>query len=122
MNVSNMTKTIEAELTKYSEEYANKVKNYTEEIAKECADELKRTSPRSKLSKKKYADGWIYEKAYENSCGSRYRIRNKNKPQLTHLLEYGHAKVNGGRVDAQPHIKSAEEKAKSKLIKLIKEN
>ena len=123
MNVDNLSKAIQIELEKYSQEFTEKIKKDTENIAEECVDELKKTSPSSNLSgSKKYAKGWKYKKVFENECGIRFRVLNKNKPQLTHLLEFGHAKVNGGRVEAKPHIKKAEEKAKEKLINLIKEN
>ena len=86
-----------------------------------CVEELKRTSPDSgKVGKKKYAKGWTCTKAYESNFGIRFRVRNKNKPQITHLLEYGHAKVSGGKVEPRPHIKKAEENAKENLLKAIK--
>ena len=123
MNVDNLARAIEIELEKYSQDVADKVKEYTEEVAKECVQELKLTSPVSwKTGGKHYALGWTYKKEFEDKSGVRYRIRNKTKPQLTHLLEYGYAKTNGGRVEAIPHIKKAEENAKEKLIKMIKGN
>ena len=121
MEIKDLSKAITKELENYSQEFADKVKKDTEEVAKECVEELKRTSPDSgKAGKKKYAKGWTCTKAYESNFGVRFRVRNKNKPQITHLLEYGHAKISGGKVEPRPHIKQAEENAKEKLLKAIK--
>lgn len=48
-------------------------------------------------------------------------IYNEKYYRLTHLLEKGHAKVNGGRTKAFPHIAPIEEKAEEDLFRRIKE-
>ena len=55
-----------------------------------------------------YSKGWAYKKQKSNQ-GMDVMIYNRTDWQLTHLLEYGHAKRGGGRVRAIPHIKPVEE-------------
>lgn len=63
----------------------------------------------------KYAKSWIAKKTKETSTTLEYMVHSKDRYQLAHLLEYGHAKRNGGRTQAQPHIAPAEEAAVKQL-------
>lgn len=93
-------------LSEYKEEVLEGMANVREEVAKETVKELKSTSPKKKgVGGGKYAKGWKV-----SNVRGKIVIHNK-KYQLTHLLEYGHAKVNGGRVAPRVHIRPAEEKA-----------
>ena len=87
----------------YTEDVSEAIDQAARDTAKALAKDLRETSPKDTGE---YAKGWAYRK---ESPGS-YRVHNKTKPQLTHLLEHGHAKRGGGRVEGRPHIKPAEDR------------
>lgn len=105
------------ELKAYSNEVAEGIKKAVNDVAKETVRTLKTTSPRDTG---KYARGWTFKVEFESPEDIRVRISNRTKWQLTHLLENGHAKVNGGRVDGKPHIRPAEQAAADKLVGAVK--
>ena len=114
------------EVIKLMEEYASEVaadvKAEAKAVAKEAVKELKQTSPEGPGSKKgHYKDGWASKVESENAVSVGIRIYNRKKPGLTHLLEKGHAKRGGGRVEGQPHISTAEENAIENYEKRLKE-
>ena len=84
---------------------------------KEAVKDLKANSP--KLTGK-YAKSWTVKKVSESSHGLDVVVHNKKYYRLTHLLEHGHAKRGGGRVDAIVHIKPVEERVTRDLENEIK--
>ena len=103
---------IASEITKALTEYTSEVEEKLDEIKSDVADEtvnmLKVNSPTGRRGK--YAKGWRKKKD-----GTSYVIHNATDAGLTHLTEKGHAKRNGGRTKAQPHISTAEEMAIKKF-------
>lgn len=69
----------------------------------------------------KYAASWTTKKTKENSHSLEMTVHSKDRYQLAHLLEKGHAKRGGGRVVGRPHIAPAEESGAKMLEKLITE-
>lgn len=115
--VDGLAEAIIKELSEYSQEVTDNLKANSKEVAKECSEELKETSPKRY---KKYCKSWKAKVAYEDKSDIRIIVHNKKHYQLTHLLEYGHAKTNGGRVEGIPHIAPAEKHAAEKLMKKVK--
>ena len=56
-----------------------------------------------------YAKSWTVKTERETSNSLELIVHSRNRYQLAHLLEFGHAKRGGGRVSARPHIAAAEE-------------
>ncbi|MEG0854415.1 MAG: HK97 gp10 family phage protein [Angelakisella sp.] len=105
-------------LEEYSDEIAEELKQAAKDCAKQCKNDAQALSP---VSAGKYKKGWRVKTVFENKENIRLEISNKDKPQITHLLEHGHAKRGGGRVEARPHIKTAEQKAIADFEKRVKE-
>lgn len=79
-----------------------------DKVAKETVNELGSISPRKSGH---YAEGWATKEGKTATRSKSAVVWNKKHYRLTHLLEHGHAKVNGGRVAARPHIGAVEQKA-----------
>lgn len=98
-----------AEVNRLLEEHADNVSEVLDEVAVDYAKigvrQLRENSP---ARTGKYKKGWAYSKT-KTRIGTEVTIYQKSKPQLTHLLEFGHAKRNGGRVEGKKHIKPVEE-------------
>lgn len=62
-----------------------------------------------------YNSGWTMKKEKKGKT-TKAIVHNKTKYQLTHLLEKGHAKTNGGRTRAFPHIAPVAEDAEEHLV------
>ena len=111
INIDQLAAEIAKELSKYSQEVVEKVNISSEKVGKAAVKQLKRTSPRRPPPiGGKYAKSWTMKTEKEFGQPHR-RIIHAKAPhyRLTHLLEHGHAKVGGGRVEGKPHIRPAEE-------------
>jgi len=94
-------------LADYSQDVIEKVNVSSEKVGKAAVKKLKETSPKKTG---KYAKSWTM--TTERAVGQPHRrIVHAKTPhyRLTHLLEHGHAKRGGGRVEGKPHIRPAEE-------------
>jgi hypothetical protein len=104
-------------LEEYQEEITEGLKESVRESGEVCLKEVKANSPEQTGE---YAKSWKLKTAFESNVDIRLQIHNKKHYQLTHLLEDGHANVDGGRTEGRPHIGPAAEKAAEKLDKNLK--
>jgi hypothetical protein len=109
VNIDQLAAEIAKGLAEYSQDVVEKVNVSSEKVGKAAVKQLKQTSPKRPGSGK-YAKAWTIKT--EPEVGQPHtRIVHVKAPhyRLAHLLEKGHAKVGGGRVDGIPHIRPAEE-------------
>lgn len=118
INIEALATELATALADYSEDVTEKVMKAIDEESKEAVKELKEGSPKLTGS---YAAGWTSKKSYTGKYSKVNVIHNKTDYQLTHLLEYGHAKRGGGRVAARPHIKRVETQAIENLTRKVED-
>ena len=112
-------KSLQEQLTDILSQYGDELKDEVEEAvkvsAKDATKELMAVSDRLHRSGN-YAKGWTVSKIEKTWKGIEVTIYNKNKPGLAHLLNNGHAKRGGGRVNGDGHIDGVETYAQDKLF------
>lgn len=119
VGVEGLAKAITSAVQAYTEDVATAIKEEIDDTTKSIVTELKEISPKDTGE---YAKGWASTKSTK---GGEYKqtVHNKKKPWLVHILEFGHAKVGGGRVDGRPHLQPTYDKHatafESKVKKII---
>lgn len=92
-------------------EYAELATDVMKDCVKKAGNTVKKeTQGNAPVKSKRYQKSWAVKKQKESSNTLEVVVHSKNRYQLTHLLEKGHAKRGGGRVRAIPHIAPAEDK------------
>lgn len=92
-------------------EYAELATDVMKDCVKKAGNTVKKeTQANAPVKSKRYQKSWAVKKQKESSNALEVVVHSRNRYQLTHLLEKGHAKRGGGRVRAIPHIAQAEEK------------
>ena len=103
-------------LTEYADLADKSMKKAVRKTAKSVKDEISANAPKRTGA---YSKSWTAKKTGENSHSLEMTVHSKNRSQLAHLLEKGHAKRGGGRVSGKPHIAPAEENGVQLLEYLI---
>lgn len=118
VSIGSLSKEVIRELKTYAKVTTGKVKEAVKNAGKTAKEEINMTAPKRTGA---YAKSWAVKTLNETGSRLVLVVHSRNKYQLTHLLEYGHAKRGGGRVEARAHIKLAEEKAVKSFEEKIRE-
>lgn len=116
-SIDDMTKEIMKGLTEYAEFADSEMKKAVRKTANSVRKEISENAPKRTG---KYAKSWTAKKTKENSHTLEMTVHSKDRYQIAHLLENGHAKRGGGRVEGKPHIAPAEKNGEKLLENLIK--
>ena len=101
-------------LTEYSKLATADMKKAVKKAGNDVRKEIQSTAPKETGA---YAKSWAVKTTRESAEKLEVTVHSKNRYQLAHLLEFGHAKRGGGRTKAQPHIAPAEENGINALEK-----
>lgn len=94
------------------------------EVMKECVTEVSQSVKKdiqagAPVKTRKYKKSWAAKKVQENANSLTMSVHSRDRYQIAHLLEHGHAKRGGGRVRAMPHIAPAEQRGAQELAAKI---
>lgn len=106
--IDNLANEIIEGLKEYADLASDDVKKAVRKAGNTVRKEISENAPKDTGA---YAKSWSVKKTKETSNSLEVTVYSKNRYQLAHLLEHGHAKRGGGRVAARPHIVQAEQSA-----------
>ena len=104
-SVGNLAAEVMKQLNDYAELTTEGMKKAVNDAGKTVRKEIQAGAP---VKSGKYKKSWTVKKTDESSTKLEVTVHSRDRYQLAHLLEHGHAKRNGGRTAALQHIAPAE--------------
>lgn len=114
----NLDKAVNDILQDFSTDVSKAAQEAVTEVVSESVKKLKQSGPKKSG---KYAKGWTSKIEKTAATVDAVIYGKSGTYQLAHLLENGHAKRGGGRVDGIVHIKPVEEWAIAEVETRIRE-
>ena len=116
VSIDGLADAVMEELEEYNKLASETMKKAVDKAGKTVKNEIKAGAP---VRTGKYAKSWTTKRTKETSTALEVTVYSPSRYMLAHLLEHGHAKRNGGRVRAIPHIAPAEEAGEEQLTQDI---
>ena len=116
ISIESHSETVMKELNEYADVACDEMKEAVKSASTLVRDQIKATAPKSTGA---YAKSWSTKNTRETSRSLEVAVYSRNRYQLAHLLEHGHAKRGGGRVPGKSHIAPAEQAGIDQLEKDI---
>ena len=89
VKIDSLSSEVMKELEKYADVTKEKVKKAVQNAGKKVRDKINSSAP---SDTGKYAKRWTIKKVRESSSSLELVVHSRDSYQLTHLLEFGHAK------------------------------
>ncbi len=122
IKIDDFSKIISNELTLYSSDVTNKIKEINDEVTKDFVENTQRDAPKGQRKKKKYYKH-ITSKTTKETANTKINAWYVKDPEyrLTHLIKNGHATKNGGRTKGNDFISNNYDKLEKDYTDKVKE-
>ena len=114
--IDRLADTVMNGLQEYADLATDDLKKSIKKAGETARDYIQENAPKKTG---KYAKSWTVKTTKETANSMEVVVHSKKHYPRAHLLEFGHATRNGGRVAARPHIAPAEKEAVEQLKKDI---
>lgn len=108
IKVDELARVVMEGLQEYTDLATEDMKAAVKKAGNEAKKDIQTNAPEDTGAYKK---SWAVKTTKETSNAMEVTVHSRNRYQLAHLLEFGHAKRGGGRTRAFPHIAPAEQRA-----------